>query len=292
MIIIDSAGPLALIEALGRPGYAHLGVPVSGAADRGALRAANRLVGNREHSAAIEITLGGLELRTDAPLWCAIAGPATTIMINNRAEPSHRPIHLAADDRLAVRPSEHGLRSYLAVRGGIDSGVVLGSRSTDLMSGLGPPRLSTGDRLMVGIPELPFPGIDVTPPPLPPGQPALIETEPGPRSDWFTDSALTSLYEQTWTADADSDRTAVRLNGSPLERRITAELPSEGLLRGAVQVPPSGLPLIFGSNHPVTGGYPVIAVATPQGCDRAAQLRPGDPLRFVPVNSARSHQEG
>ena len=291
MIIIDASGPLSLIEDLGRPGYAHLGVPTCGAADRESLRTANRLVGNPERAAGIEIMLGGFAARTDSPVWCAVAGPATTVMINNRAEPSHRPIHLGPDDRLAVRPAPHGLRNYLAVRGGIDTPLVLGSRSSDLMSGLGPPRLTAGDRLPIGVPELPFPDADVLPQPLPAGRPATIELEPGPRTDWFTEAALASLYAQTWTADADSDRTAVRLIGAPLERRITAELPSEAIIRGAVQVPPSGLPLIFGSNHPVTGGYPVIAVATPAGCDRAAQLRPGDPVRFVPVNSARSQPQ-
>ncbi|QDP95688.1 biotin-dependent carboxyltransferase family protein [Microlunatus elymi] len=293
MITIEAPGPLALIEDLGRHGYAHLGVSTSGAADRGALRTANRLVGNADVQAAIEITLGGLRIRTDAPLWCAIAGPATTIMINNRAEPSHHPIHLEAGDQLGVLPPARGLRNYLAIRGGLEVPSVLGSRSTDLLSGLGPPRLAAGDRLHVGIASTAFPGADVTPQPLPPSRPTTIEVEAGPRTDWFTDDATAALIEQLWTVDPDSDRTAVRLHGRPLQRRNNSELPSEGLVRGAIQVPPSGLPLIFGSDHPVTGGYPVIAVATPDGCDRAAQLRPGDAVRFTlrsPVSSGPAYR--
>ncbi|SDT05121.1 5-oxoprolinase subunit C family protein [Microlunatus soli] len=284
MIMITGVGPLALIEDLGRPGYTQYGVPVAGAADRAALRAANRLTGNPEDSAGIEILLGGLEISTDHPAWCAVAGPATTTTVNGRPTSSHQPLHLSPGDRLTVLPSPDGIRNYLAVRGGFDVPAVLGSRSADLLSGLGPPPLRVGDRLPVGSASLPFAAADVSPPPRPPVTPALIGIEPGPRADWFTEEALTSLVEQRWTVTPDSDRTAVRLDGEPLRRRTDqpAELPSEGIIRGAIQVPPSGLPLIFGSNHPVTGGYPVIAVVTPDGCDRAAQLRPGDTLRLTP----------
>jgi allophanate hydrolase subunit 2 len=157
---------------------------------------------------------------------------------------------------------------------------VLGSRSTDLLSDLGPARLRPGDRLPIGSSELPPPDTDLVPPPDRRTLPITVDLEPGPRSDWFTDDAHASLLTQTWTVNSDSDRTAVRLDGARLKRKITAELPSEGLIRGAVQVPPSGLPLVFGSNHPVTGGYPVIAVVDDAGCDLLAQLRPGEELRF------------
>lgn len=298
MIIVDDTGPLTLIEDLGRPGYSALGVSPSGAADRSGLRLANRLVGNPEDAAALEITLGGLRIHTDRPLWCAVAGAGTTVMINDRPERSHRAVHLAAGDRLAVLPPPSGLRNYLAVRGGIDVPPVLGSRSTDLLSDLGPAPLRPGDRLPVCRPDRPdrparpdrpdrperahqpLPDTDLVPPPPAPTLPLLVDLQPGPRSDWFTDQAHASLTKQIWTVSADSDRTAVRLTGDPLERAVDDELPSEGLIRGAVQVPPSGLPLIFGSNHPVTGGYPVIAVVGDDDCDRLAQLRPGDTVRF------------
>jgi allophanate hydrolase subunit 2 len=103
---------------------------------------------------------------------------------------------------------------------------------------------------------------------------------PGPRLDWFEPSAWRRLLEEPWTVSADCDRVGVRLEGPRLDRVRTEELPSEGLLRGAIQVPTSGQPLIFLSDHPVTGGYPVVAVLTERACDHAAQLRPGDAVRF------------
>jgi len=279
MIIIERTGPLALVQDLGRPGYARLGVSPSGAADRGGLRAANRLVGNPEDFAAVEILLGGLVITTEGPLWIAAAGAPTTISINGRTDTSHRAIYLRRGDRLAVAASGSGLRSYLAVRGGIDVPKVLGSRSADLLSDLGPARLLPGDRLPVGRTPLDLPGIDVLPVPAA-RRPLDVTLSPGPRVDWLAEAGLRSLVTQRWIVGTDIDRTGVRLEGEPLARLITTELPSEGVVRGAVQVPPSGLPLIFGSDHPVTGGYPVVGVAPADDCDRIAQLRPGDEVRF------------
>lgn len=279
MIIVDSTGPLALIEDLGRPGYGHLGVSPSGAADRGGLRAANRLVGNPEDFAAIEVLLGGLVVVAERPTWVALAGAETTTLINDRVEASHQAIYLRADDRLEVVAPGAGLRNYLAVRGGIDVPKVLGSRSADLLSDLGPARLAPGDRLPIGRTPLSLPGIDLLPMPTL-ERPLEVTLLPGPRADWLTQGGLHSLATQLWIVGTEVDRTGVRLQGDPLERGVTGELPSEGLIRGAVQVPPSGLPLVFGSDHPVTGGYPVVGVVSEEDCDRIAQLRPGDGLRF------------
>jgi biotin-dependent carboxylase-like uncharacterized protein len=279
MIIIEAAGPLSVIEDLGRPGYMHLGVSPSGAADRGGLRIANRLVGNPEGDAAIEVLLGGLVISTDRPLWIAVAGAPTTALINDRPDGSHHLAPLGAGDRLEIRPPASGLRNYLAIRGGIDVPPVLGSRSTDLLSTLGPRALRPGDRLAVGRARLELPATEFAPPPVI-RSPVEVALHPGPRSDWLTESGLGDLVTQVWAVGSDSDRTGVRLQGRPLERRVTDELPSEGIIRGAVQVPPSGVPLVFGSNHPVTGGYPVVGVVGDDDGDRIAQLRPGDTLRF------------
>jgi len=279
MIIIERTGPLALVEDLGRPGYAQLGVSPSGAADRGGLRGANRLVGNPEDFAGIEVLLGGLVIVAERPLWIAVTGAPTTILINGRSDASHHALYLRTGDRLELSVPAAGLRNYLAVRGGIDVPLILGSRSTDLLSDLGPARLQAGDQLPIGRTPRDLPAVDVLPVsvPQPPLEVALL---PGPRADWFTEAGLRSLAAQRWIVGSDIDRTGIRLDGEPLERRITSELPSEGLVRGAVQVPTSGLPLVFGSNHPVTGGYPVVGVVPGTDCDRIAQLRPGDGLRF------------
>jgi biotin-dependent carboxylase-like uncharacterized protein len=278
MLIVEEAGPLATVQDLGRPGLAYLGVSPSGAADRTAHRLGNRLVGNPETDATIEITLGGLSVRATATHWVAVTGAPTTVLVNGRPMGSHGLIALPPGDRLTVLAPAYGVRSYLAVRGGITVAPVLGSRSTDLLSGIGPAALRPGDELPIGPPGPPLPGVDLAPPHQP--RKALAMT-PGPRRDWFADQAWHDLVHATWTVSPDGNRVGVRLEGGSLGRRIPDELPSEGLVRGAVQVPASGQPLIFLADHPVTGGYPVIAVLTDRAADHAAQLRPGDRIRFT-----------
>jgi biotin-dependent carboxylase-like uncharacterized protein len=277
MIIVETTGPLATVQDLGRPGLSHLGVSPSGAADRTAHRLANRLVGNPETDATLEVTMGGLSVRATATHWVAVTGAPTTVLVNDRPSASNGLIALPPGDRLSVQAPAYGVRNYLAVRGGITVASVLGSRATDLLSGLGPAPLRGGDALPVGRPGPPMPGVDLAPPHQPRKTLALT---PGPRRDWFSDRAWTDLLGRTWTATAEGNRVGIRLTGGVLERAVQAELPSEGLVRGAVQVPAAGQPLIFLADHPVTGGYPVIAVLTERAADHAAQLRPGDLVRF------------
>ena len=176
----------------------------------------------------------------------------------------------------ATRPTD-GLRSYLAIAGGIDVPAVLGSRSADVLSGLGPAPVRAGDLLPVGV----LPGTrvrtDVTPQEPADGPFTLIR---GPRHDWFTRAALDALVREPFTVTPDSNRVGLRLSGPPLPRARSEELPSEGLVRGGLQIPPSGEPVLFLADHPVTGGYPVVAVLADADADRAAQLRPGSTLRF------------
>lgn len=277
MLVVERTGPLALLQDLGRPGLAQLGVSPSGAADRAALRLANRLVGNPEDAAAIECVLGGMQVVSQTLHWVAITGPPVEVGVNGAAVGSHCLIPLRPGDRLRVAAPLRGLRSYLAVRGGIEAPATLGSRSSDVLAGLGPDPLVDGQELNVGSAEQAFPPIDLAPARLEPG---ALEVLPGPRRDWFTDQAWHTLLTAEWRASSDCDRVAVRLQGPELARARTDELPSEAMVRGAVQVPASAQPLIFGPDHPVTGGYPVIAVLTGSASDRAAQVRPGDTVRF------------
>jgi biotin-dependent carboxylase-like uncharacterized protein len=175
-----------------------------------------------------------------------------------------------------------GLRTYLAVRGGVDVPPVLGSRSTDTLSGLGPAPLKPGDRLPVGTLQAEEPFVDVAPIRRPSSAPVL-RVLPGPRRDWLDPAAWTALTTQPWTVTADSNRVGLRLAGPSLPRTRDDELPSEGLVPGAVQVPPDGAPVLFLADHPVTGGYPVLAVVTTADLPAAAQLRPGDTLTFRPA---------
>lgn len=284
MIVVENTGPLALLQDLGRPGFAHLGVSPSGAADRSALRLANRMVGNAERAAAIECLGGGLTVRSASLLWVVVTGAPTEVLVNDAVTGSHSSIPLRPGDRLAIRPPRHGIRNYLAVRGGFKAPRTLGSRSTDLLSGLGPPPLTNGQELALKRPRRRLPDTGLAPP----NQPRkTLRVLPGPRRDWFDAEAWQLLLDESWTVSPESNRVGVRLTGPRLPRRRTEELPSEGLVRGAVQVPASGQPLIFGADHPVTGGYPVIAVLTDRDADHAAQLRPGERVRFTLDSSTR-----
>ncbi|WP_131738090.1 biotin-dependent carboxyltransferase family protein [Actinomadura roseirufa] len=280
MIEVIRPGPLATVQDLGRPGHAHLGVPRSGAADERALRLANRLVGNPEGAACVEFTLGGATLRFDSPAWIAVTGAPAFLRVDGRGSGAHAPCHVPAGAAVELGTPPSGLRSYLAVRGGLMVGRVLGSRSTDVLSGLGPAALTSGDRLPVGGTEgLDDITVDLAPAPPLPASPVL-RILPGPRDDWFGPDAITALTSTPYTVTPETNRVGIRLDGAPLARTREGELSSEGMVTGAVQVPPSGLPIVFLADHPTTGGYPVIGVLASAEVPRAAQLRPGQTVRF------------
>ena len=277
MIEIIAPGPFATVQDLGRPGYAALGVARSGAFDRAAMRLANRLVGNPDDAAAIEITLGGLAARLRVPATIALTGAVCA-----GAPDWGAAVSLPAGASFRLGAPERGLRSYLAVRGGIAVPAVLESRSTDTLSGIGPAPLRAGDRLPIGTSTADLVGASAAEPALR----TVVSVRFGPRDDWFTEAARAALLDVTWTVRPECDRVGVRLDGPVLARSRTDELPSEPTLPGAVQVPPDGRPIVFGPDAPVTGGYPVIAVVT--DLDPAAQLRPGDPVRFRSGSGAGS----
>ncbi|MFG1942580.1 biotin-dependent carboxyltransferase family protein [Nonomuraea sp. NPDC048826] len=279
MIEVLAPGPYATVQDLGRHGYAHLGVPCSGAADAGSLRLANRLVGNPEHLAGVEVTFGGARLRFLEGAWAALAGAPCPVSGGAGGAGMGVPFWVPKGGEVRLGTPEWGLRTYLAVRGGIAVEPVLGSRSTDSLSGLGPPPLRAGTVLPVG----PAAGlaeieVDLAPPPGP--RPAVLRVLPGPRDDWFAPEALETLCAAPYTVSQDSNRVGVRLRGAEPQRAREGELPSEGMVTGAVQVPPSGQPIVFLSDHPPTGGYPVIAVVSEADLAVAAQLRPGDTVWF------------
>ncbi|GAA2532427.1 5-oxoprolinase subunit C family protein [Streptomyces koyangensis] len=273
---ILAPGPLATVQDLGRPGLAAVGVGASGAADRSALRLANRLVGNPEGAAAVEATLGGLAVRALRPVTVAVTGAPTPLSTGA----VRSVIQLAEGERLELGTPLAGLRSYLAVRGGITVPEVLGSRSRDVLAALGPPPLAPGDVLPAGPASAAFPCVDLAPVRTPFGGEPELRVALGPRDDWFTPEAVRRLLAGPWTVGAASDRVGMRLEGPALERAVGGELPSEGMVPGALQVPPGGRPVLFLADHPVTGGYPVIACVLRADLDLAAQARPGQTLRF------------
>ncbi|MGQ0840412.1 biotin-dependent carboxyltransferase family protein [Actinokineospora sp.] len=281
VLTVLATGPLALIQDLGRPGHAHLGVPPSGALDVPSLRLANRLAGNREDAAGIEAVLGGLRLRAAASCTVAVTGPSVPVTVDGRDVGSHTPLHLRAGEVVALGSPSAGLRCYLAVSGGLAVPPQLGSRSTDVLSGIGPAPLRAGDVLPLGSPLGPPVGEDTVPPPSPADQvtvPVLL----GPREDWFTDPAA-QLAAAVWSVSPESNRIGLRLLGAPLARAAEfagRELTSEGVVTGAVQVPASGRPVIFLADHPTTGGYPVIGVVPVRYLSELAQARPGTKVRL------------
>jgi biotin-dependent carboxylase-like uncharacterized protein len=282
VLTVLAPGPLATVQDRGRPGYAGIGVPRSGAADAAAADLANRLVGNVDTAATVEVTAGGLRVRAERSLLVALTGATAPVTVDGRAAPFGAPFTLGAGVELALGAPTAGLRTYLAVRGGVDVPPVLGSRSTDTLSGLGPARLAPGDQLPVGDLRGEEPFVDVAPVRAPSSAPVL-RVLPGPRRDWLAPAAWTDLITRSWTVTPNSNRVGLRLDGPRLARARDGELPSEGLVPGALQVPPDGAPVLFLADHPVTGGYPVLAVVTTADLPAAAQLRPGDTLTFRPA---------
>jgi biotin-dependent carboxylase-like uncharacterized protein len=250
-------------------------------------------VGNLPSAAVVESAAGGLRVQAVGDQVLAVAGAPSPLRVETPAEadgsetggvrtvPMATPFALLDGEILTIGAPERGFRTYLAVRGGVETGSTLGSRSTDTMSGLGPPPPAAGQVLaagrttasnVVGDPELQpeYPDAGVT----------VLDIVPGPRDDWFDPDALAALCGQDWEVTARSNRVGMRLSGEPLRRSRDGELPSEGTVAGAIQVPPEGQPVLFLADHPITGGYPVIAVVVDHQLDVAAQVPLGGHLRF------------
>jgi biotin-dependent carboxylase-like uncharacterized protein len=273
------AGSLTTVQDRGRTGLAHLGVPRAGPLDRPAAELANRLVGNGPDRALLEVTWGGLELTAGAGAgtWVAVSGAPVPVQVDGAERGLDAAAWLPPGARLRLGTPRTGLRSYLAVAGGIDVAPVLGSRSTDTLAWVGPPRVEDGTELPVGPPAGPPAPLDTPRPPVP----GPLRVSAGPRADWFADDALARLCAATYVVNESSNRVGLRVDGPSPERVRDGELPSEGMVLGAVQVPPSGQPVVLLADHPATGGYPVLAVVHPDDLWQCGQLRPGEALRFV-----------
>ncbi|MGD7706822.1 5-oxoprolinase/urea amidolyase family protein [Microlunatus sp. Y2014] len=279
-----------LVQDTGRPGFSALGVSASGVADRGALRAANRAVGNLPGTAALELLGGGAVLRFHGDTVAALTGATAAATLTDRDGVARQvdhgvPFAVADGDELRLGSAAAGLRTVLGIRGGVEGPAALGSRATDTLAGLGPEALRAGDRVPLGDPHTapyavdPLPVVDHELPVS--GEVVELDVVLGPRSDWFTPEALQVLESQDWLVTPRSDRVGIRLQGEvPLSRAIDGELPSEGAVTGAIQVPADGQPVLFLADHPLTGGYPIIGAVVDDHLDRAGQLPPGAKVRF------------
>ncbi|WP_268800651.1 5-oxoprolinase subunit B/C family protein [Pseudomonas huanghezhanensis] len=290
---IISPGLHSVLQDRGRPGQTGQGVSCSGALDLGALRAANRAVGNRSDTACVESVLGGLSFVCHGRAVIAITGAQTPVTITSASglqwqASNYQPIDLEDGDRVSLGSPRAGLRSYLAIRGGFEVAPVLGSLSTDTLANVGPPALVAGDRLGFTTPTT---GTSVSLSEAPAFEPptaanvVTLDVVMGPRTDWFDEDAIKLLSSQLWRVTSQSNRVGIRLAGeTPLTRRNHQELPSEGTSVGAIQVPASGQPVLFLADHPLTGGYPVIAAVASYHLDLAGQIPVNAQIRFNPLD--------
>ena len=263
-------------DAFGRSEWRHVGVPVGGAADRWSARLANRLVGNPDVAALLEMTLLGPTLRFRAPCRIALTGELSAT-VDGIALPTNTAVPVRRGASLRVGPGD-GARGYLAVAGGLDIAPVLGSAATDLRTGFGGldgRALRTGDVL-----PLPEPTAGAGQRWVGAWRSGPIRIVDGPHVDGVARDTLTAAV---WRVATAADRTGVRLEGHALPSAV-AEVPTMGLPFGAIQLPPDGAPIVMLADRPVTGGYPVPAVVAAADTGRVAQLRPGDELRFTAVS--------
>lgn len=283
--VLAAAFPI-LVQDAGRPGQASDGISASGAMDLPSLRRANRRAGNPPDTPALEITLGPARLAVDSPATLVLDGAAERAEIESGGArlpvDVTRPFALDPGDVLVIAPPQRGMRSYLAIRGGFDAPRLLGSASRDTLAEIGPDPLGPG--VAIGFARASAFAVDPDPAPLPafpaPGGVVVLPVTMGPRSDWFPQAALDLLLAQEWEVTPQSSRVGIRLSGQPLLRDDARELPSEGTERGAIQVPHSGQPVLFLADHPLTGGYPVIANVAAHHLDLAGQIPIGAKVRF------------
>jgi biotin-dependent carboxylase-like uncharacterized protein len=222
-------------------------------------------------------------------VWLVATGAPCEVRVDGRPQAFGAAVWCPAGSEVWLGTPREGLRTYLAVSGGIAVEPVLGSRSTDTLAGVGPAPVAVGDVLPVGVAAGPPAALD-TPRPLARGPLRLL---PGPRADRVAGDVLTLLCATSYTVSPDSDRVGLRLDGAalPMAERGAGgpdELPSEGMVLGAVQVPPDGRPVVLLADHPTTGGYPVVAVVEEDDLWQCAQLRPGEPVRWARAATGRA----
>ncbi|MFC3630802.1 carboxyltransferase domain-containing protein [Paracoccus angustae] len=278
LTVLQTAFPIVFQDE-GRPGQGGQGVSASGALDTGAMRRANRAAGNPSGSPVLEITLGPVRLRAERPVTLALTG-AGQARVAGHAMPTT--FALDAGDEVLIPPPAAGMRSYLALRGGFDVAPVLGSAATDTLAFVGPEALTGGAPLFGANRSATAVALPEDQPPLPkPGDIVELPVTLGPRADWFAPEMIAHFLSQEWLVTPQSSRVGIRLEGAPVTRDDARELPSEGTETGAIQIPHSGQPVLFLADHPLTGGYPVIATLLPSALDLAGQIPPGARIRFT-----------
>jgi biotin-dependent carboxylase-like uncharacterized protein len=287
-------GTYATVQDLGRPGWTHLGVPVSGAADTLSLRIGNRLVGNDDGAAAIEMTLSGGSFAFDAAAVVAVAGAEAGLVLEDsggRVRPleRRRSHEVEAGDVLRIGPFTRGARAYLCARGGFAVEAVFGSASTHAASGLGGldgRPLRAGDRLAVAARESGIARATSVCRWL--GRHVLRAVD-GAHAPDLPERCAAAFWSGRFSVTTTSDRMGLRLEGSGIPAHGIDRMPTEGMTWGSVQLPDGGIPIVLLPDGQTTGGYPVVASVITADLPALGQLRPGDPVRFerVTLDEAR-----
>lgn len=287
VIRIREPGLLATVQDRGRYGYQEMGVPVSGAMDQWALRLGNLLVGNGEYAACIEITMGGFAAEFLGDTVCTVAGLNESARLNDEPVPYWQPVTVARGDVLALDRGTRGARDYLFIAGGIDVPLVLGSRSTHLrgrFGGLDGRALRPGDELAAGHPSGRI--VERFPQDFLPRYTdgPVLRVVLGPQDDRFTEAGLSTFLSGTYEVTARADRMGYRLEGLTIHHREGADIISDGIPLGAVQVPGDGQPMILLADRPTTGGYAKIATVISVDVPLIAQALPGAHVRFQAIS--------
>lgn len=295
---VDNAGLQTLFQDSGRRGLGDMGVNHSGALDRASAWTANNILGNASTAVVVE-NIGGIALTASRDIAICVTGARATLSVDAQRHSLATPVLVRAGQQVTIDPEStpgSGLRSYLAVRGGFAVDKTLNSASTDILSGLGPRPVEAGDVLHASDTHGQAAVAQSSTNPLVTGQ--SLRVIAGPRDDWFAPGELERFCSTDWLVTGQSNRVGLRLSlpdsppadvddtstSGPLQRANDKELESEGMVGGSIQVPPNGLPVVFLADHPVTGGYPVIATVIDADLDAAGQLAPGDTVRFTLVD--------
>ena len=293
--VIDG-GLFTTVQDLGRYGYQRYGLPVSGAMDLFALRVANLLVGNPPSAAALEMTLLGPRLRFLTETVIAIAGADLDPRLNDESVPAWCPIAVPEGAVLASSHARDGLRAYLAISGGIDVPIVLGSRSTFATAGLGGFQgrsIRRGDHIAIGGDDRAGRGARRTFPPeqVPRyGHDHTIRVILGPQDEAFTAEGISTFLSATYTMSSKSDRIGCRLTGPRVAHKAGPDIISDGTPFGAVQIAGDGLPIVLAADRGVTGGYTKVATVISVDLPRLAQAGPGDRVSFRAVSLDEAHR--
>lgn len=296
-IVIINPGLYTTVQDRGRWGYQEYGMPVTGAMDDYSLRLANILVGNDEYDAVLETTLNGPEISFNTDVVAAVTGANMVPRVNGYTVPMWRSLKLSKGDVLSFEMAREGTRGYIAFAGGLDIPAVMGSRSTYVRGAIGGyegRKLKSNDEIDLRDKNLPIEQLAgrIIPPQYIPHyeDSCIIRVIPGPQDDYFTEESIEKFFSSEYEITKEADRMGYRLSGPQLTHKAGADIISDGINLGSVQVPGHGMPIVMMSDRQTTGGYTKIATVISSDIPVMAQLKPGNKVRFEKIDIREAHK--